>query len=260
VKLARRTTGGGAVYHDTGNLNYSVITDLTAGAIELEYAALRRAFAALGLPVEYSGRNDATIGGRKFSGAAYAQAGSRRLHHGTVMVNVDVGRMESLLTPPAAKLASNAVASVRSRVCNLREFLPNLQIGEVQDALLAAFAAECGVEAEPLPYDAEHPEVKALAEKYASEEWIFGKTIRFTRRAQGRYPWGGVTVELAERGGVIVEAHLYSDAMDADAIAAAQAALTGAPATAAGLRAALGGEGVAGDIAGLAAGMLNAEC
>ena len=150
IVLARRVTGGGAVYHDLGNLNYSFaggIREMEAlQPVRLMAAALR----SMGIPVEVSGRNDLMVEGRKCSGYAKRLAGTRMMIHGTLMWNVDLAALSAALSVPGSKfdmsfhgltVESSAVASVRSKVANLSEYLPGLTLSDFRARLHDFLAA-----------------------------------------------------------------------------------------------------------------------
>ena len=137
IHVVRRTTGGGAVYHDMGNLNYSFITDV-GNAEELTMARFTRpiveALKALGLQVEASGRNDILVEGRKISGTAQRVTRGRILHHGTLLFNADPSMVAGALNVDPEKFRSKSAKSVRSRIGNIQDFLK-------QDMDLPAFWA-----------------------------------------------------------------------------------------------------------------------
>ena len=145
IVLARRVTGGGAVYHDLGNLNYSFVGGVremdALQPVQLMAAALR----SLGIPAEVSGRNDILVEGRKCSGYAKRLAGTRMMTHGTLMWNVDLAALSAALSVPGSKFATSAIASVRSKVCNLCEYLPGWSLADFRARLhdyLSSGAAE----------------------------------------------------------------------------------------------------------------------
>ena len=135
IKLARRVTGGGAVYHDLQNMNYTIIGRNVTPAPFVE--ALR----SLGVPAELSGRNDIFVDGRKVSGYARRVSKDREIVHGTMMYDVDIDTLIKALDVPGSKLSSKGVSSVRSRVSNLKDYLPQFtSLDEVQAAISEAMS------------------------------------------------------------------------------------------------------------------------
>ena len=139
-RLARRLSGGGAVFHDLGNLNFTFLMAAEDWDLPRQLTVLERACQSLGIPAQRSGRNDLLADGRKFSGNAFYKHNGKAYHHGTLMVDVDLEKVQRYLSPSKAKLAAKGVDSVRSRVVNLREFVPDLTIPQLADALIAALA------------------------------------------------------------------------------------------------------------------------
>ncbi|MBR4256441.1 MAG: lipoate--protein ligase family protein, partial [Clostridia bacterium] len=131
IAVVRRLTGGGAVFHDLGNINFTFITK-KGGADALDFARFCQpvidALRALGVPAELSGRNDMTADGRKFSGNAQCVYNGRVMHHGTLLFDADMNSMAGALNVDPEKMKSKGVKSVRARVCNLREFLPDTDV------------------------------------------------------------------------------------------------------------------------------------
>ena len=212
--LVRRLSGGGAVYHDLGNLNFTFLMPSGLYDQTRQNTVLLRAVKSVGIAAEFTGRNDLTADGRKFSGHAFCRRDRAAYHHGTLMVGSDLERMTAVLNPDAEKLRSKAVASVRSRVVNLRELTPTLTIEELSNAVLDAFCAEYGMAdaytTDALPAD----EIAALREKYASWDWRFGEAPKFEAELKKRFTWGGVSVYLELRDAHIAQARVFSDAMD----------------------------------------------
>ena len=136
--LARRLSGGGAVFHDLGNLNFTFLMPEAEYALSRQLSVIELACRSLGVPVQRSGRNDLLADGRKFSGNAFYHHLGRAYHHGTLMVDVDLDRVQRYLSPSKAKLAAKGVDSVRSRVVNLKEFVPDLTVQRLADALVDA--------------------------------------------------------------------------------------------------------------------------
>ena len=217
-KLARRISGGGAVYHDLGNLNFTFIAREDEYNIPKQTEVILEAVRLLGINAEKTGRNDLTIDGMKFSGHAYYQSNGYCYHHGTIMFNVDPTPLGEYLNVSAAKLKSKGVKSVRSRITNLINHKPDVTLEELKKALYDAFAKVYGGEVErfDIPTAETDPELKALIDKYSSEEWRFGRKIPFTTSISERLDWGGVDIELQVEGGVIQDCGLFSDSLETE--------------------------------------------
>lgn len=226
--LARRLSGGGAVFHDLGNLNFTFVMPTEAYDLQKQQRVLLEACRAFGIPAELSGRNDLIADGRKFSGNAFYHNGHRSYHHGTLLVDADEEKLSRYLTPSRAKLEAKGVPSVRFRVVNLKELCPSLTIDGLKKALVDAFEGVYGLKSEPLPFtEADERRVAELRETYASWAWRFGQKLPFTFRCEGRFPWGGVELQLDVKGGIIRAVKLYTDAIDHGLATETEAALTG---------------------------------
>ena len=170
--LARRITGGGAVYHDKGNLNFTFITPKALYDLSKQEEVILKALDCLGIRAAKTGRNDLVIDGRKFSGHAYYKGKKSRLHHGTLMLEVDEGRLQDYLRVSLAKLHSKNVASVRSRIINLKSVREDLDLDTLKKALI--HSAELIYETKAEPYTAFDQEelTKLEAEfKDANQGW-----------------------------------------------------------------------------------------
>jgi len=212
--LVRRLSGGGAVYHDLGNLNFTFLMPTVLYDQTRQNTVLLRAVQSVGIAAAFTGRNDLVADGRKFSGHAFCQRQHASYHHGTLMVSSNLERMTDVLNPDAEKLRSKGVASVRSRVVNLRELAPDLTIESLSNAVLSAFCAEYGpadaFDTADLPCD----EIAVLTEKYASWDWRFGSAPRFEAELKKRFPWGSVSLYLDLRDAHVADVQVFSDAMD----------------------------------------------
>ena len=226
--LARRLSGGGAVFHDLGNLNFTFLVPTADYDLEKQQRVLLEACRSFGIPGSLSGRNDLTADGRKFSGNAFYRNGPRSYHHGTLLVDVDGQKLARYLTPSKAKLETKGVPSVRARVVNLRELCPALTIDGLKQALVDAFESVYGLKSAPrVLTDTDERRIAELRETYASWAWRFGQKLPFTFRCEGRFPWGGVEIQLQINEGVIQNAAVYSDDMDFAFPPALKAALIG---------------------------------
>ena len=214
-KLARRLSGGGAVFHDLGNLNFTFLMQKENYDLDKQLAVIQKACALAGISAEKSGRNDLLADGRKFSGNAFYQSRTHAYHHGTLMVNVDKEKLGRYLSPPKAKLEAKGVSSVRSRVVNLKELAPDLTIDTLKKHIAEAFCQIYGLQAESISLkDSDLVAIDALAREYGSWEYLFGNPLPFTFEAQAHYPWGHIQFQLNAKSGIITDAKVYSDAMD----------------------------------------------
>ncbi|CQR70923.1 Lipoate-protein ligase A [Sporomusa ovata DSM 2662] len=227
--LARRVSGGGAVFHDEGNLNFSFLVEQNDYALDKQVDVILLALQKLGLNAVKSGRNDLTIEGKKFSGNAFYEKNERCLHHGTLMVNVDVRKLSQYLHVSNEKLQSNGVSSIRARVANLENFCKEgLSVTCLKEKLVEAFGEIYGLT--PLKLGMEQIKYSDLQEsidKFSSWEWVFGRKINFQYEISKKFAWGEVVFQFNVNRGKIVTVGVYSDAMNSDLIAAIPAVLKG---------------------------------
>ena len=220
--LMRRETGGGAVYHDLGNLNFSFVAPYHLYDLQRHYAVLQRALAHYGLQTEISGRNDLLCQGRKFSGNAFSKAKYQRLHHGTLLIRTNVDDLQKYLRVKPSKLQKHGVASVQSRVVNLSELNPAINAESLVSRLKEAFEAEYSEYSEYSDYSEiiKRPEVRALHDHFASPEWKYGRWRTFTAQRSAQFDWGGVELALTvdETRGIITDVQIASDALDLAAL------------------------------------------
>ena len=214
-KLARRLSGGGAVYHDLGNLNFTFLMCKEDYDLEKQVEVIRRACALAGIRAEKSGRNDLLADGRKFSGNAFYQDKVHAYHHGTLMVDVDKEKLGRYLSPPKAKLQAKGVASVRSRVVNLKELSPALTIESMRAYMQAAFQDVYGLGAEVFALDAAmEAEIQRLKDVYGSWEYLYGNPLSFSFSCEDKFDWGYIQLQLDAKGGIVQNAQINTDAMD----------------------------------------------
>lgn len=239
--LARRLSGGGAVYHDAGNLNFTFAATTANYDVARQCSVIANAVGRFGIHAEVSGRNDILAEGAKFSGNAFWCFGERRYHHGTILIKTDTEAMSRYLSVPADKLKAKGVASVRSRVVNLSSLAPEINVDTMTAALRAAFSDVYGlpVNEYPLPDDAT---LASLRDEFASPDWKYSRTPEFSHRLSGRFPWGGITLELDVRDGHVAECTAFSDALDSEFISSIPDRLRGCAYNAHSFAAALGDE------------------
>ena len=226
--LARRLSGGGAVYHDLGNLNFTFLCTDDHYDLNKQLSVIQNAAALAGVTATFSGRNDLLAEGAKFSGNAFYHSKGKAYHHGTILVDVDFSKLERYLSPPKVKLESKGIASVRSRVVNLKTLSPTLTCQTMKDYMVTAFSQVYGHSVTPLTLTEEDNRLlQTLAQKYRSEEWLFGKPMPFTCSLEGRLSFGCLQLQLQVESGVIRDLQVYTDAMDFSLSEGIKAALQG---------------------------------
>ncbi|MCH5147938.1 MAG: lipoate--protein ligase [Clostridiales bacterium] len=227
--LARRFTGGGAVYHDKGNLNFTFITCREDYDISNQFAVILDAMRALGFNAEINGRNDLVIDGKKFSGNAFYKSRTVCLHHGTILICSNKHKISKYLKVSRFKLNAKGVKSVASRVCNLSDYRWNITAREVASALQTAFinrfpnAERSFLKESDLPED----KLKILTVQFADRNYILGDDIHYGAEFENRYEWGVADIRLEFNGDIIEKAKIYSDALDTEAVELKEKLLTG---------------------------------
>ena len=189
--LARRLSGGGAVFHDLGNLNFTFLIPSSDYDLSKQMSVILEAVRSLGIDAQKSGRNDVTVDGKKFSGKAFCQKGGNSYHHGTLMLRVDTQKVARYLNVSEKKLRSKGVSSVTSRVCNLCDFIPDLTREQMQQELLKALSHVYGLEPEAMDdQNFDTKRVMSLYSRYSSWDWLYGRKIHFTWLREERFDWG----------------------------------------------------------------------
>ncbi len=227
--LARRISGGGAVFHDIGNLNFSFIVGKEDYNLHRQLKVILNAVQSFGIDAAFSGRNDILANDRKFSGNAFCFRKDGAFHHGTILIHADMDKLSKYLAVPKDKIQSKGIASVRSRVVNLADLNPSVTNKRMAQALKDHFEAEYGP-SQPYPLtDETSRAVDQIAQRNAQWEWLFGHSPKFDISIQNRFPWGGIELLFSLKDGIIEQAHIFSDAMDADLIEALPGALAHVP-------------------------------
>ena len=216
IHIVRRLSGGGAVYHDLGNLNFSFITNNQQESFQnfrKFTTPVLRSLAKMGVSAELSGRNDILINGRKVSGNAQYNSKGRMVSHGTLLFNTDLSQVSEALHVPANKIASKGIQSVRSRVTNICEFLSQpMDIEKFRDHLMGTYFE--GVSEIPVyPLSVQDWEaVHQLAnERYRSWEWNYGNSPEFNVQKKQRFPGGEIDARLDVKQGIIKSIKFYGD-------------------------------------------------
>jgi lipoate-protein ligase A len=235
--LARRTTGGGAVYHDLGNLCFTFIASPERYDLERQMKVIQLACRKFGIETEFSGRNDIiTKDGYKFSGNAFSVNKKCKIQHGTLMIDLDKEKLSRYLTPSEEKMKAKGVKSVESRVCNLKGLNADVTVERMKQALKEAFTEEYGeYERIGLVEDADActcagscgsgnvricslatQEFQEIYNMYASWDWRYGKSPECEVVHSKRFSWGEVQVHLKLKNLYIEECKVYSDSLDVE--------------------------------------------
>lgn len=232
IRVVRRNTGGGAVYHDLGNLNYSFMTNAGSSAqdsIACFTALVAGALRGLGLRAECSGRNDILVDGRKVSGTAQYQLEGRLLHHGTLLFDADLDMVAGALRADPEKFRSKSSGSVRSRVGNIRPALPvDMELSAfwfyLKSALTAGGLAPARLTREELAA------VRRLKEeKYDTWAWNFGRSPDYGVVKKRRWPGGSLEVRANVESGIVTAIAFFGDFMALGPTEDIAARLTGLP-------------------------------
>ncbi|HGA3210564.1 TPA: lipoate--protein ligase [Streptococcus agalactiae] len=216
IHVVRRLSGGGAVYHDLNNLNYTIISNNTQeGAFDFQTFSkpVIDTLAKLGVKAEFTGRNDLEINGQKFAGNAQAYYKGRMMHHGCLLFDVDMSVLGQALKVSKDKIESKGIKSVRARVTNIVDHLSDkITVQEFSDAILAQMKEEYPEMDEYVLSDAELSEIQAMRDnKFATWDWTYGKAPEYTIERGVRYPAGKITTYANVENSTIKSVKIFGD-------------------------------------------------
>jgi lipoate---protein ligase len=219
IKIARRLSGGGAVFHDIGNLNFTYIINSNEGKM-MDFgkytSKIMEALSKLGVPVQSNKRHDLTINGKKISGNAEHIFKNRVLHHGTLLFNVDLAILEKAISPPPEKYTDKAVKSVRSKVCNILPHLSEfMNVGEFKSRLMSImYDKKPGSEIREIDPGKIAEVISLSKEKYSTWDWIFGYSPTYEVNNQLSIDDQVLYVHLIVKKGIITSADINGDIRD----------------------------------------------
>ena len=215
IRVARRLSGGGAVYHDTGNLNYTLIVDQKNNPdfnFSLFVIPVIEALRELGVNAEFNGRNDLTIGGRKFSGQSQYAKGGRIMHHGCIMLDSNLENVQDALRVKAAKFESKSIKSVRSRVTTINEHAPSpISMETFKETLKRhVLSTNNGGTYKLTPEDI--AQIERLArDKYSTWDWNYGRSPACSIRRDAHFEGGLICVQMNVEYGSVSDIHFSGD-------------------------------------------------
>ena len=215
IRVARRLSGGGAVYHDMGNLNFTFIVDrqdIEGLNFRIFTEPVVETLKSFGVNAEFTGRNDIVIDGRKISGNSQYVKKDRVMHHGCIMLDSDLEKVSDALNVKAAKFVSKSSKSVRSRVTTINENAPrHITMEEFKSALKERILGNGSIE----PYELtgeDLAEIRYLRDtKYATWQWNYGFEREFEMTREAKFDSGLVTVHLTAKDGRIRDIKFYGD-------------------------------------------------
>jgi len=207
IKVVRRFSGGGAVYHDKGNVNFTFITkEKTANQAKF-IEIIKAAMAKLGIDCEFSGRNDLLYKNQKFSGHAYYTDGDNYMYHGTMLVNEDFKQLEKALSPSKLKLQSKGIKSVRSRVINLSSINSEITVEKVIQTFIETF--DC----KNIEYISKANFKAPLEKMLSSYDWLYAQSPKFDIELEKRYSFGNVSAYISVSDGMIQGIKINTDSL-----------------------------------------------
>lgn len=213
-KMVRRLSGGGAVYHDLGNLNFTFISKDSEKRVEENISIMIDSLKSLGINAYFSGKNDILVDGYKISGNAYFSENEVLCHHGTLLIDANINKLSNYLKVSELKLKSKGIDSVKSRVVNLKEIKNDLNVDVLKNTLIEKFNNIFNTD--EIHYIDENSELKLkqYINKYKSWEWNFGSSPQFDIVFKNRFTWGEVDINIIVEDGVVIDLKVYSDCND----------------------------------------------
>lgn len=216
IHVARRLSGGGAVYHDLNNLNYTIISNKSEeGAFDFKTFSqpVIETLADLGVKAEFTGRNDLEIKGKKFCGNAQAYYKGRMMHHGCLLFDVDMTVLGDALKVSKDKIESKGIKSVRARVTNILDELPEkITVNEFSDKILAKMKETYPDMTEYVLSEDELAKIqKSADEQFGNWDWVYGKAPEYTIERNVRYPAGKINTFANVEKSIIKNIKIYGD-------------------------------------------------
>lgn len=222
IRLARRYSGGGAVFHDLGNTCFTFMSTQKNYDNNISFNIIKAGLNEFGINAIISGRNDLVVntpqGQRKISGSAYRIASDRKFHHGTLLLCVDLNKLAYYLNPDPKKLATKGINSIKSRVINLNIFRPEINHEEICQKLKEAFFKYHAMTVTPEIISMKNYfHILGFIEQFNKQRcwsWNFGNSPEFTHQLSNRFNWGSVELHFDIKYGRIIRSHIFTDSLN----------------------------------------------
>jgi len=235
IHLARRQSGGGAVFHDLGNTNFTFLNGKSSHSKDDNSKIICNALLNLDIKAQTSGRNDMIVksedGEKKISGSAFKETKDRAFHHGTMLINANMAKLENYLTPNKNKLISKGIKSVRARVSNITEFNPEITHESFCEEMIKAFFEfynqKCDIEHLKTQDLKKIEKLNSYYEELKDWKWRFGETPKFNYQMDTRFDWGGIEIHIDSHKGFIKKCQIYSDSLHPEMVEEIMSALVG---------------------------------
>ncbi len=239
IKLARRQSGGGAVFHDLGNTNFTFLSSKDTYDKNVNNKIITNALKSFGLEAFASGRNDILVatddGEKKISGSAFKETKDRSFHHGTLLINADMSKLGLYLNPNVKKLQSKGITSVRARVINLKDLNPEISHENLSAKIIQEFFDHYQTTAPIEILDHEYlktiPALNEHFQKMSDWNWRFGEAPQFNHQMTERFTWGLIEVHLDVHKAFVEKTQIFSDSLHPEMIEQLMASLTKIPYT-----------------------------
>ena len=228
INLVRRLTGGGAVFHDLGNLNFTFISENTDEKIQDNFKIVNSALAKFDIASEFTGKNDLVVGDKKISGNAFVVEGDVLCHHGTLLVDANLSRLSKYLKVSKLKLKSKGIESVRARITNIADLSEDINVTSVINKLVETFIDNSYDKTSIEVYDEKNIEeiLTGFENRYENWNWNYGSTPNFEATFEDRFKWGEIQINLNITDAVITEVKTYTDANDSELSRLVESVLT----------------------------------
>lgn len=216
INLVRRLTGGGAVFHDLGNLNFTFISKNSDSKIADNFKIINDSLARLNIESRFNGKNDLVAGDKKISGNAFVVEGDMLCHHGCLLVDTDLDRLGDYLNVSDLKLKSKGIESVKSRVCNISSMNCDITVTAVMGQLVEMFSNKFFQDLSLGAYDEKRIQetLSGFENRYETWSWNYGSSPNFEATFEDRFNWGEIQINIDISDGVITGVKIYTDAND----------------------------------------------